>query len=140
MFCSLSQEMQIISSRIWKWYLQVFYFIFFFKFIMVNIKIILFLLTYFNSFLNYYLFFKFFNKFWKEILRCVLPSSHVCDFYWGIQYFRLLYMSAYRNFTSSISLAQSWAIFSNFRHWLVRDAWSLMLILIGNFFFLWLVM
>ena len=44
-----------------------------------NIKIILFLLGNFNSFLNN-LFFEFINKCLKEILRCVPPSSHVCDF------------------------------------------------------------
>ena len=34
----------------------------------------------FNSFVNNYLFFKFSNKCQKKILKCVPPSSHVCDF------------------------------------------------------------
>ena len=47
----------------------------------INIKIILFLLAHFNSFFNNGLFFKFINKCQKKILRCVPPSSHVCDFF-----------------------------------------------------------
>ena len=52
------------------------------KWSIVNIKIVLFLLAHFISFFNFnfLIFFKFINKCQKEILRCVPPSSHVCDF------------------------------------------------------------
>ena len=40
-----------------------------------------FLLAYFNSFFNKELFFRFINKCLTEILGCVPPSSHVCDFF-----------------------------------------------------------
>ena len=51
--------------------------------------------------------------------------------------FRLPCTSVCGNFISSISLVQSRVIFSKFSRWLARDGWSLMLTLIGYFFFLW---
>ena len=44
------------------------------------IKILTFLLAHFNSFFNKQLFFKLINKDQTEVLRCVPPSSYVCDF------------------------------------------------------------
>ena len=58
-----------------------FFIIFFLKCNIINIKIICFLLAHFNIFFSNYLFFKFINKCQKEILKCVPPSSHVCDFF-----------------------------------------------------------
>ena len=75
----------------------VFHYFFFKKCNIVNIKIVCFLLAHFNSFFNNYLFFKFINKCQKEILRCALPSSHMCDF---LQIYRCPYYIHYQTYST----------------------------------------